>query len=80
MDREIKNREEILHNAEQEFANAKAEYENYLSCRPKREDYSFYKYREDVIEAENEMNAVVAASTATAKAAKEARICSIEWK
>lgn len=74
MDREIKNREEILHNAEQEFANAKAEYENYLSCRPKREDYSFYKYREDVIEAENEMNAVVAAATATAKAAKEALV------
>ena len=71
---EIKNRETILHNAEQEFANAEVEYNNYLSRRPKREDYSFYKYREEVIEAENELNAVVDAATATAKAAKEALV------
>ena len=74
IDEKIKNLEQDFEVAKKVAEDAEIEYSNYLSCRPKREDYSFDKYRDDVIEAENEMNAVIAMATTTAKAAKEALV------
>jgi hypothetical protein len=70
----VKEAREDLDMAKKSVLEAEQEYNNYLLCKPKREDYSFYEYRDDVIEAENELNAVIATATATAKAAKEALV------
>lgn len=70
----LKEAKEDLAMAKKSVLEAEDEYNNYIGCKPEMEDYSFYKYHDDVIEAENEMNAVVAAATATAKAAKEALV------
>ena len=71
INREIENAEKALQNAEQELVSTKAEYDNYFLLRPKRENYSFYKYRDDVVEAERNAENVISSATATAKSVKE---------
>lgn len=62
-----------LSEAKEALMEAQQAYEDYISLEPQRTDYEFYKYHNDVIEAERKLkDEIIPSASATAKAAKEA--------